>query len=124
MLHMCVQRRHRARAGQEEHSSQGTAQRQKLRSETPQKLGQQVIPSSGSFREGGKGFLNCRALRVKSVCVSIGIQMFIAASPECRMLRVKKKPVRTLPNVLSKHGKTGLLYPASIQACLAEMALS
>lgn len=78
ILHMCVQCRHRARAGQEEHSSQGTAQEQNLRPGTPQELSQQVIPSSGSFgeegRKGGKGFLHHRALRVKSVCLSIGFK--------------------------------------------------
>lgn len=58
MLHIRAQCRHRARAGQEEHSPQGTAQRQKLRPETPQKLGQQVIPSSGSSGKGGKAFLD------------------------------------------------------------------
>lgn len=69
MLHMHVQCMHRARAGQEEHSSQGTAQeRGKFRPEISQKLGGQAISSSGSFGEGGKGFQNHRALRVKCVC--------------------------------------------------------
>lgn len=113
-LHTCVQCRHRARAGPEEHLSQDTAQRWKLRSETPQKLGQQVIPSSGSFGEGMKGFLNHRALWVK--CVHFyRMQVFLAARPEFRTNAVCEK------QRISKHGKTGPLYSAFIQACLAEM---
>lgn len=77
---------HTARAGQEEHSSQGTAQgdwRRKLRPEIFQKLGGQTTPApaaAGKEPEEGKAFRttgHCRS----SVCVSIRMQAFVSAGP-------------------------------------------
>lgn len=125
MLHMCVQGRHRARARQEEHLSQGTAQRQTLRPETPQKLGQQVIPSSGSFGEGGvfwaTGHWESR------VCVSIGMQVFIAASPECRTNAVCGKQASedsasTYPSMGRQVLSTMLSSKPAFQRCLLHEA--
>lgn len=89
MLHAhCM---HTARAGQEEHSSQGTAKgewRGKIRPEISQKLGGQSIPATAAAgREPGegKGFQDHRALWVKCVCFHMDESVCIRTNALCEM---------------------------------------